>query len=117
MAWHNRYINSISTAGLSLTIEFVRPDLLWVSPTPVTNSLTGETFTLPYRLSSTVAVSLNVLDKLKRSTDTVEQDIEITEPDLTTKTVSLKVEKLVWRLRSPHELSTKLNISSSLIHL
>lgn len=94
MALHKRYINSISTAGLRLTIEFVCPDLLWVSPNPVTNSLTRETFTLPYRLSSTVAVSLNVLDKLKRSTDTVEQDIKITEPDLTTKTARLKVEKL-----------------------
>ncbi|WP_256478993.1 hypothetical protein [Chroococcidiopsis sp. CCMEE 29] len=38
MAWHKRYINSISDGGLRLTIEFKRRDLLWVSPTPVTNS-------------------------------------------------------------------------------
>lgn len=117
MAWHNRYINSISTARLRLTIEFVRPDLLWVSPIPVTNPLTGETFTLPYRLSPTVAVSPNVLDLVLRSTDSVEPHFELTQPDGTKKAARVKVEKLVWRLRSPQELSTKLNISSSLIHL
>lgn len=103
MAWHNRYINSISSGGLRLTIEFKRRDLLWVSPNPVTNPQTGEAITLPIHLSETVVVSPNVLDLVKRETDTVEQEIELTEPDGTKKTVIVKVEKLVWRLRSPHE--------------
>ena len=103
MAWHNRYINSISSGGLRLTIEFKRRDLLWVSPLPVTNPQTGEEITLPIRLSETVVVSPNVLDLVKRETETVEQEIELTEHDGTKKTVRVKVEKLVWRLRSPHE--------------
>ena len=103
MAWHNRYINSISSGGLRLTIEFKRRDLLWVSPLPVTNPQTGEEITLPIRLSETVVVSPNVLDLVKRETETVEQEIELTEHDGTKKTVRVKVEKLVWRLRTPHE--------------
>lgn len=76
MAWHNRYINSISNAGLRLTIEFKRRDLLWVSPHPITNPRTGEEVSLPLRLSETVAVSPNVLDMLKRKTAIVEIEIE-----------------------------------------
>ncbi len=54
MAWHNRYINSISNAGLRLTIEFKRRDLLWISPSPVMNPHTGGEVSLPLRLSHTV---------------------------------------------------------------
>jgi hypothetical protein len=57
MAWHNRYINSISNAGLRLTIEFKRRDLRWKSPLPITNPQTGEEVTLPLRLSHTVVVT------------------------------------------------------------
>lgn len=101
MAWHNRYIDSITTSGLRLTIEFKRRDLLWVSPAPLANPNTGETITLPIRLSETVAVSPNVLDLLIRETASVQQEIEITEADGTKATTMLKLEKLVWKLRSP----------------
>lgn len=65
MAWHNRYINSISNAGLRLTIEFKRRDLLWKSSQPATNLHTGE-ISLPLRLSETISVSPNVLDIVRQ---------------------------------------------------
>ena len=73
MAWHNRYINSISNAGLRLTIEIKRRDLLWKSPQPIINPHTGEEVSLPLRLSETISVSPNVLDILKRETALGEQ--------------------------------------------
>ena len=66
MAWHNRYINSISNAGLRLTIEFKRRDLLWKTPQPITNPHTGEKVSLPLRLCETVSVSPNVLDIVRQ---------------------------------------------------
>ncbi len=54
MAWRNRYINSISNAGLRLTIEFKRRDLLWKSPLPIIYFQTGKEVFLPLRLSHTV---------------------------------------------------------------
>lgn len=103
MAWHKRYVNSISSGGLRLTIEFQRPDLLWVSPTPVTNPHTGEVLSLPIRLSKTVAVSPNVLDILKRETIEILEEVEVTALDGTKQIMTVPLEKLVWRLRSPHD--------------
>lgn len=103
MAWHKRYVNSISNGGLRLTIEFQRRDLLWVSPTPVTNPHTGEVLSFPIRLSETVAVSPNVLDILKRENAEVLQEVEVTAVDGTKQTMTVALLKLVWRKRSPHE--------------
>lgn len=103
MAWHKRYVNSISSGGLRLTVEFQRRDLLWVSPSPVTNSHTGEILSLPIRLSETVAVSPNVLDILKRENAVVFQEVEVTDSDGSKQTMTVPLEKLVWRLRSPQE--------------
>lgn len=103
MAWHKRYVNSISTGGLRLTIEFQRRDLLWVSPTPVINPYTGEVLSLPIRLSKTVAVSPNVLDILKRENAEVLKDVEVTAVDGTKQIMTVALQKLVWRLRLPHE--------------
>ncbi len=66
MAWHNCYINSISNAGLRLTIEFKRRDLLWKSPQPITNPQTGEKVSLPLRLTHAASNSPNVLDAKER---------------------------------------------------
>lgn len=103
MAWHKRYVNSISGGGLRLTVEFQRRDLLWVSPSPVTNPHTGEILSLPIRLSETVAVSPNVLDILKRETADILQDVEVTALDGTKQIMTVPLEKLVWRKRSPQE--------------
>lgn len=115
MAWHNRYINSISNAGLRLTIEFKRRDLLWKSFQPILNPHTGEEVLLPLRLSETVVVSPNVLDMLKRETAIVEIEVEAMPgtagaaiaPNGTKQTSKQKVEKLVWHLRSPQEFFPK----------
>ena len=107
MAWHNRYINSISNAGLRLTIEFKRRDLLWKSPQPVMNPRTGEEVSLPLRLSETVSVSPNVLDILKREAALVEVEIETIALGGTKHTSKQKIEKLVWHLRSPQEFFPK----------
>lgn len=96
-------MNSIFNGGLRLTIEFQRRDLLWVSPTPVTNPHTGEVLSLPIRLSQTVAVSPNVLDILKRENAVVLQEVEVSAVDGTKQTMTVPLEKLVWRKRSPHE--------------
>lgn len=101
MAWHNRYIDSITTSGLRLTIEFKRRDLLWVSPVPLANPITGETISLPIRLSESVAVSPNVLDLLIRETSEVLLDVDFTDSDGSKQTTQTKLEKLVWKLRSP----------------
>lgn len=109
MAWHNRYIsyiNSIANAGLRLTIEFKRRDLLWKSPQPIINPRTGEEVLLPLRLSETVAVSPNVLDMLKRENAIVEIEVEATAAN-GTKQTSKQIEKLVWHLRSPQEFFPK----------
>lgn len=107
MAWHKRYINSISNAGLRLTIEFKRRDLLWKSPQPIIHPQTGEEVSLPLRQSETVSVSPNVLDILKRETIVVEVDREIVALDCTKHTLKQTVEKLVWHLRSPQEFFPK----------
>lgn len=107
MAWHNRYINSISNAGLRLTIEFKRRDLLWISLKPIVNPRTGEEVSLPFRLSETVSVSPNVLDILKREAKTVEIETEVVALGGTKHTSKQKVEKLVWHLRSPQEFFPK----------
>lgn len=98
MAWHKRYINSISNGGLRLTVEFVRHDLLWISPAPLTNPNTGETMSLPIRLSESVAVSPNVLDLLMRETREVLEQIEVTNSDGSKEIITTKLEKLVWLL-------------------
>lgn len=103
MAWHNRYINSISTSGLRITIEFKRQDLLWISPKPITHPLTGEKVTLPLRLTETVAVSPNVLDIVKREPAIVEEEVEAIALGGSKQKIKRSVEKLVWRLRSPQE--------------
>lgn len=103
MAWHNRYINSIATSGLRLTIVFKRQDLLWVSPKPITNPQTGEKVTLPMRLTETVAVSPNVLDMLKRETATVEEEVEAIAADGSKQKIKRSLEKIIWRLRTPQE--------------
>lgn len=94
MAWHKRYVNSISSGGLRLTIEFQRRDLLWVSPAPVTNPHTGEVLSLPVRLSETVAVSPNVLDILKRENAEVLQDVEVFAADGTKQIMTVPLQKL-----------------------
>lgn len=103
MAWHKRYINSISNGGLRLTVEFVRRDLLWISPAPVTNPNTGEIMSLPIRLSESVAVSPNVLDLLIRETREVLEQIEVTNWDGSKEIITTPIEKLVWHLRSPKD--------------
>lgn len=103
MAWHNRYINSIATSGLRITIEFKRQDLLWVSPKPIIHPLTGEKVTLPLRLTETVAVSPNVLDIVKREPALVEEEVEAIAPGGSKQKIKRSLEKLVWRLRSPQE--------------
>lgn len=103
MAWHKRYINSISNGGLRLTVEFVRHDLLWISPAPLTNPNTGETMSLPIRLSESVAVSPNVLDLLMRETREVLEHIEVTNWAGSKEIITTPIEKLVWRLRSPKD--------------
>lgn len=104
MAWHNRYIKSISNAGLRLNSMVKRQDLLWKSPQPILNPHTGEEVSLPFRLSETVVVSPNVLDMLKRETATVEIEVEA----IGTKQISKRnTEKLVWYLRSPPEFFPK----------
>jgi hypothetical protein len=59
---------------------------------------------LPLRLSETVALSPNVLDLVKRETAEVLEDVEVTALDGTKQTMTIKLEKLVWRLREPQEL-------------
>lgn len=81
MAWHKRYVNSISSGDLQLTIEFQRRDLLWVSPTPVTNPHPGEMLFFPIRLFETVAVSPKVLNILKRENSEVLEEVEVTASD------------------------------------
>lgn len=103
MAWHNRYISSIATSGLRITIEFKRQDLLWISPKPITDPRTGEKVTLPMRLTEKVAVSPNVLDIVKREMATVEEEVEAIAADGTKQKFRRSLEKLVWRLRSPQE--------------
>ncbi|PSB29583.1 J domain-containing protein [Chlorogloea sp. CCALA 695] len=107
MAWHNRYINSISNAGLRLTIEFKRRDLLWKSPQPIINPHTGSEVSLPLRLSETVSVSPNVLDILKREPALIEIEIEMSVLGGTKQTLKQTVEKLVWHLRAPQEFFPK----------
>lgn len=103
MAWHNRYITSIATSGLRITIEFKRQDLLWVSPKPIIHPLTGEKVTLPLRLTQTVAISPNVLDIVKRETAIVDEEVEAFAADGSKQKIERSVEKLVWKLRSPQE--------------
>jgi len=107
MAWHNRYINSISNAGLRLTVEFKRRDLLWKSHGPVIDPRTGEEVSLPLRLSETVVVSPNVLDMLKREIASVEMEVEAIAADGTKQTSKQKTEKMVWHLRAPQEFFPK----------
>ncbi len=103
MAWHKRYINSITDGGVRLTVEFKRRDLLWVSSHPLIDPDTGDAISLPLRLSETVAVSPNVLDLVKRETQQIFQEVEVTDSGGTQQTMQFPVEKLVWRVRCPHE--------------
>ncbi|KJH69641.1 J domain-containing protein [Aliterella atlantica] len=103
MAWHNRYIDSIANSGLRITIEFKRQDLLWVSPKPIAHPRTGEDIFLPLRLTEKVAVSPNVLDIVKREPAIVEEEVEEIAANGSKQKIKRSVEKLVWRLRQPHE--------------
>lgn len=103
MAWHKRHVSSIADSGLRLSIQFQRPDLLWVSPAPIVNPRTGEEVSLPLRPSEKIAVGPNILDLLVRETRLLEQVVEFTASDGSKQTAVLKLEKLIWCQRSPFE--------------
>lgn len=88
---------------MRLSIEFRRKDLLWISPDPITNPLTGEAISLPIHLSDTVSIGPNVLDVMKQEIIEIEEESEITAPDGSKHITKNLVKKRVWQLRPPSE--------------
>ena len=114
MAWHKRYVKrhvSIQSTGtpgsMRLSVEFRRKDLLWISPHPINNPLTGEDITLPRSLGNTVALGPNILDLMKLEKIDVWEEQEITCTDGSKQTTKTLVEKQVWRLRPSDEFFSK----------
>ena len=103
MAWHRRYVTSLQSASagssVRLSIEFRRKDLLWISPDPITNPVTGEDIELPIHLSDTVSIGPNVLDVMKQEIIEVEEESEITAPDGSKHITKNLVKKRIWQLR------------------
>lgn len=103
MSWHKRHIQTAPAGreSVRLVVEFRRQDLLWVSPSPIRHSLTGEEIQLPIQLSETVLVGPNIFDVMERETIETWSDQEQQTPDGRRQTQSVAVKQLMWRLQDP----------------